>query len=249
MSTRQPMKILIVDDNAPYREAFKRAILLEGHEVCEAADTDEALSAVLEQAPQVVVTDLQMRTEREGLDLIEIVRGYDPLLPVIMISGVGSFEEGALATQLGATHVIHKSRIEDEMEGFFTTVRTAHEACCKSRAQLALVAAARDQGRLEESDERIGPIKALLADPMVDPYIKSEAFDFIATLGDAELLVAIQHVDRLGGVEVHFVTQPQEEFPRLLELVHVFLGQDVQGGQLLQLGRSVSQESDPADQL
>jgi DNA-binding response OmpR family regulator len=182
------VKILIVDDNAQYREAFVRTILLENYEVCEAPDTDEALRIVMEQQPDVVVTDLQMRTDREGLDLIEILKAYDPLLPVIMISGVGSFEEGALATKVGAAHVIHKSRIEDEMKGFFETVRTAHAAATRSREQLVVVAAAREQGVFEEGDARLDVIRRLLADDDVDPYVKGEAFDFIASRTNPDLL-------------------------------------------------------------
>jgi CheY-like chemotaxis protein len=182
------MTILIVDDNAQYRDAFTRALVLEGYEVRAAADLDEALRTVQTEPPDLVVTDLQMRTEREGLDLIEILKAFDPLLPVIMISGVGSFEEGALATQLGAVHVIHKSRIEDEMEGFFETIRTAHAACRQSREQLATVAQAREQEQGVDRDELIVAIRELLADPDVDAYVKGEAYDVIATLGNPELL-------------------------------------------------------------
>ncbi len=188
MSAEQTMTILIVDDNAQYREAFTRALMLEGYEVRAAADMDEALRSIQVQSPDLVVTDLQMRTEREGLDLIEILKAFDPLLPVIMISGVGSFEEGALATQLGAVHVIHKSRIEDEMEGFFETIRTAHAACRHSREQLATVAQARELDPGEDRDARIMAVRALLADPDVDVYVKGEAYDVVATLGNSELL-------------------------------------------------------------
>ncbi len=188
MSEDQTMTILIVDDNAQYREAFTRALMLEGYEVRAAADLDEALRSIHAEPPDLVVTDLQMRTEREGLDLIEILKAFDPLLPVIMISGVGSFEEGALATQLGAVHVIHKSRIEDEMEGFFETIRTAHAASQHSREQLAVVAQAREEEPGADRDARITAVKALLADPDVDASVKGEAYDVVAALGNTELL-------------------------------------------------------------
>jgi len=182
------MTILIVDDNAQYRDAFTRALLLEDYDVRAAADLDEALRSIQAQPPDLVVTDLQMRTEREGLDLIEILKAFDPLLPVIMISGVGSFEEGAQATKLGAAHVIHKSRIEDEMAGFFETIRTAHAASLKSREQLATVTQAREQEQGADRDACITAVKALLADPDVDPYVKDEAYDFVTTLGNPELM-------------------------------------------------------------
>jgi len=188
MRTDIPTRVLIVDDNQQYRDALKRALLLEEFDVCEAAHADAALEILQTHPPDVVVTDLQMRTEREGLDLIETVRATDPLLPVIMISAVGSFEEGALATKLGAVHVIHKSRIEEELEGFLETVRTANDASCRSREQLGVVARAQASGELKEGDEHVSAVKALLADPDVDPYVKGEAYDVIISIGQGDML-------------------------------------------------------------
>ena len=188
MTTDQPIKILIVDDNAQYREAFKRTLLLENYEVCEAADADEAIAVIESQSPDVVVTDLQMRTDREGLELIETIKASDPFLPVIMISAVGSFEEGALATRMGAVHVIHKSRIEDEMESFFETIRQSHESCRKSRSQLAMIARARQHRDLKEDDDRVEAVRALLDDPDADPHVQGEAYDFITSISEVEML-------------------------------------------------------------
>jgi len=182
------MKILVVDDNAQYREAFKRAILLEGYEACEASHAEEALLKIQSEPPDVVVTDLQMRTEREGLDLIEILKAFDPLMPVIMISGVGSFEEGALATRLGAAHVIHKSSIEEEMEGFFEAIRAAHEAARRGREQLALIARAREESAGGNGAALFSDVKALLTDPDVDPAVRGEAYDLIAAVSEQDLL-------------------------------------------------------------
>ena len=163
MTPETPIKVLVVDDNDQYREALRRMLQLEDFEVCEAADLDQALNGIQTQSPDVVVTDLQMRTDREGLDLIEILKGYDPVLPVIMISAVGSFEEGALATQLGAVHVVHKSRIEEEMGPFLETIRQSYRDAARSREWLALIAAARQNDAREEEDTKVAQIKGLLA--------------------------------------------------------------------------------------
>jgi len=188
MDTEEPIRILIVDDNARYREAFKRSLLLEGYAVCEAVDADEAIHVMQQDYPDVVVTDLQMRTDREGLALIERIKTVDPLMPVIMISAVGSFEEGALATQMGAAHVIHKSRIEEEMDGFFDTIRQSFQAGRKNREWLALIASVSGDEDLEEGDERIETVRRLLVDPDVDPYVKIEAFDLITSVSAQEML-------------------------------------------------------------
>ena len=184
MSDEQAIQILIVDDNAQYRDALKGILLLEQHEVLEAEDIDEALRIVQAHTPDVVVTDLQMRTDREGLDLIEILKGYDPVLPVIMISAVGSFEEGALATRLGAVHVIHKSRIEEEMVGFLATIRQSHQEARKNREWLALIASARESDTLDADSEALRAIQRLLADPDVDIYVKSEAYECVRSSGE-----------------------------------------------------------------
>ena len=208
MSTEEPIKVLIVDDNAQYREAFKRTLVIEDYEVCEAAGGDEAIGVIQTQSPDVVVTDLQMRTEREGLELIESIKATDPLMPVIMISAVGSFEEGALATKLGAAHVIHKSRIEEEMENFFGTIRQSYRDSRKNRQLLALIASARQDEDLKKGAEQIEAIRKLLGDPGADAYVKSEAYDFITSVSEPELLresaVNLQHVSESDqGQEIH----------------------------------------------
>ena len=63
-------KVLIVDDNPSYREAFLRNLEIMDFDVKEAENADEAIKILQESGPIVVVTDLQMRTDTEGLDLI-----------------------------------------------------------------------------------------------------------------------------------------------------------------------------------
>jgi len=188
MAKKKPIKVLIVDDNAKYRDAFMRTLRLEKYEVCEAAEADEAVKVMQKHSPDIVVTDLQMRTQREGLDLIETIKASDPLMPVIMISAVGSFEEGALATRMGAAHVIHKSRIEEEMENFFATIRRSCQESRKSRKNLDLVISAKQEEQIKEDDDKVKAVRRLLADPNVDPYVKGEAYDFIASVTERELL-------------------------------------------------------------
>jgi len=188
VSRYKPIKVMIVDDNAHYREALKRALGLNDYDVCEAGDADDAAEVLRKESPDIVVTDLQMRTQREGLDLIETIKASDPLLPVIMISGVGSFEEGALATQLGEANVIHKSRIEDEMDGFFSTIRKSCRQSQKSRKHLDLIRSAKQEGEVEEDGDKVKAVRRLLVDPDVDPYVKGEAYDFIAAISERELL-------------------------------------------------------------
>ena len=87
------MRVLLVDDNAMYRSAFRRNLALRDYEVVEAENGDEAARLFQESQPDVVITDLSMGTPREGLDVIRSIKQLDPLTPVVMISAVGTFED------------------------------------------------------------------------------------------------------------------------------------------------------------
>lgn len=171
-------KVLIVDDNELYRAAFRRNLLVRDYEVCEAENSDQAMLVLQEEQPDVVVTDLNMRTPDEGLQLIRQARSLAPLVPMVMISAVGTFEEGAEASRLGAHRVISKSRIDEEIDSLYATIDSANEAGRRNREALAEVEAL---GEAEEpSPEALARLRAIAADDGLHSVVRSEAFDAIA---------------------------------------------------------------------
>jgi DNA-binding response OmpR family regulator len=180
-------RVLIVDDNRAYRDAFRRNLLLNDYEVCEAEDGEEALAALREHEPDVVVTDLQMRSDREGLDLIQEIRRTSPLTPVIMISAVGSFEEGAEAMRLGAVQVIHKSRIDEEIDTLYRAIDRSAQARVRNRATLEWVGTLAGRNGSGVTPEEIQRLRQLLVDDTLIPHVKGEAFEVLLALEEAAL--------------------------------------------------------------
>jgi sigma-B regulation protein RsbU (phosphoserine phosphatase) len=79
-------RILVVDDDSMMR--FNIAAYLEdsGYNVAEAVDGSEAIVALRDEPPDLVLCDLRM-PGRDGLDVMrELHDGY-PELPVIAVSG------------------------------------------------------------------------------------------------------------------------------------------------------------------
>lgn len=76
--------ILVVDDDEIIRATFRRA--LRHFNVLEAANGEEALRLVQENAVDLVVTDIQM-PGMDGYQLLEALRREFPELPVMGISG------------------------------------------------------------------------------------------------------------------------------------------------------------------
>jgi DNA-binding response OmpR family regulator len=112
-------RLLLVDDNPQYRSAVTRNLTLAGYRVIEAEDSADGMEKIQTDDPQVIITDLDMRTHDEGLEFIQQVKRRYPKLPIIMISAVGTFDEGALARQYGALFVLSKSRIDAEINTLY----------------------------------------------------------------------------------------------------------------------------------
>jgi CheY-like chemotaxis protein len=82
-------KVLIVDDEAVLREAVS-AVVGQFHDVATAADGREALAAVANVRPDVVILDVMMAHLSEGFDVARALRS-DPAtaaIRIIMLTGV-----------------------------------------------------------------------------------------------------------------------------------------------------------------
>jgi hypothetical protein len=109
-----------------------------------------------------------------------------------MISAVGTFEEGALATQYGAAFVVSKSRIEEELDPLYAQINRVHTVYMKNHAILQKV---RDIGEKMEAippPEAIASLQQYLSDPEVDPYVKGEVFERLLDLRSAEIRSSVQ---------------------------------------------------------
>ncbi len=204
-----PARVLVVDDNRIYREAFRRNLVLQNYDVLEAENMQQALELVENDKPDVVITDLQMRTETEGLELIKAVKSAQPLLPIIMISAVGTFEEGAQAQKFGASAVLSKSRIEDEIDRLYSAIDLARTDRDIARKDQDLLAGIREQ--LEGNGNQLDAparenLRTLLANPATHPYLRSEAFELDEKIRGTELQQQARakaaEVDKQAGNEM-----------------------------------------------
>ena len=99
--------LLIVDDEEYIRATLGSALRDEGFQVRTAADGSGALSALAEQAPDLVLLDIWMPGP-DGIEVLGKIKERYPELPVIMISGHGTVETAVKATKLGAFDFIEK---------------------------------------------------------------------------------------------------------------------------------------------
>src|SRR5580693_627583 len=108
--------VLIVDDEPDIRELVAGILSDEGYSVRTAADSNEAVAAVRARRPSLLILDIWMQgAGLDGLELLDLVKGIDPDLPVVMISGHGNIETAVSAIKRGAYDFLEKPFKSDRL--------------------------------------------------------------------------------------------------------------------------------------
>jgi two-component system nitrogen regulation response regulator NtrX len=108
--------ILVIDDEADIRELISGILQDDGHQVRTARDGDEAVDALRQRRPALVVLDVWLQGSRiDGLDLLTMMKEIDPDLPIVVISGHGTIETAVTAIRKGAYDFIEKPFTADRL--------------------------------------------------------------------------------------------------------------------------------------
>jgi excisionase family DNA binding protein len=101
--------VLIVDDDEKLREYVRVNLEAEGYEVREAGDADEALDALGERSPDLILLDVMM-PQVDGWETLRRIQEHTGIgaIPVVMFSGKVDEQSAAEATQRGAQGFIGK---------------------------------------------------------------------------------------------------------------------------------------------
>src|SRR4051812_36285383 len=100
--------VLIVDDEANIRRMVGALLSAEGYEVRDAADGVAGVAKAVESEPDVLLLDLMMPGELDGLATLARIRDSIPDVPVIMMSGRAGLSDAVKATKLGAFNFLEK---------------------------------------------------------------------------------------------------------------------------------------------
>ena len=99
--------VWIIDDDRSIRWVLEKALAREGIEFKSFESADNALLALQNNKPQMVISDIRMPGS-SGLDLLQRLRSEHPTLPVIIMTAYSDLESAVSAFQGGAFEYLPK---------------------------------------------------------------------------------------------------------------------------------------------
>jgi two-component system nitrogen regulation response regulator NtrX len=100
--------VLIIDDEPNIRRMVGALLGAEGYDVRDASDGASGATRASESEPDVVLLDLMMPGNIDGMATLERLRAEIPDSPVVMMSGRAGLSDAVRATKLGAFTFLEK---------------------------------------------------------------------------------------------------------------------------------------------
>ena len=99
--------ILVVEDKESMAQMLSQAVEGEGYQIILARDGREGIQKFKENQVDLVVTDLKL-PYKSGLEVLEMVKEHNPLIPVILMTAYGTIETAVKAVKEGAYDFLTK---------------------------------------------------------------------------------------------------------------------------------------------
>ena len=114
-AVRAERRLLIIDDDALFRERLARAMERRGFAVATADSIGPALELAGSFAPDYAVVDLRLG-QASGLDFVTALRRSRPDCRIVMLTGYGNFASAVAAIKAGAIDYLPKPADADQIE-------------------------------------------------------------------------------------------------------------------------------------
>lgn len=85
-------KILVIDDEKHVRMLYQEELQHEGYEVIISDGREPITDLVKRENPAIIILDIKLGPDLSGLDLLQVLRGAYPDLPVILCTAYNSFQ-------------------------------------------------------------------------------------------------------------------------------------------------------------
>jgi two-component system, OmpR family, KDP operon response regulator KdpE len=131
------MKVLVVDDEPQIRRLLRTGLGGYGYQVLTAANGQEALVTAAQKSPDVVILDISLGSEPDGLEVCRRLREWSNV-PVIMLSVHGEEKTKVTALDAGADDYLTKPFGIEELRARIQAVmrRTSTEPASSANSEI-----------------------------------------------------------------------------------------------------------------
>jgi class 3 adenylate cyclase len=106
---RTPPRILVVDDNPSNVDILRARLSTHGYEILTAADGEEALAAVREHLPDLILLDVMM-PKLDGIEVCRRIRADTtlPFIPIVLVTAKSDPKDVVAALEAGGDEYLTK---------------------------------------------------------------------------------------------------------------------------------------------
>ena len=114
--------LLIVDDDAAFRDRLVRAMRQRGFDARGAADHRTAIDEARADSPELALVDLRLGND-SGVELVRELKDADPSTVVVVLTGYGSIATAVESMKAGAATYLTKPADADQIVAAFDGVQ------------------------------------------------------------------------------------------------------------------------------
>lgn len=164
MTRKQIVKILVIDDESAICGVLSASLQDEGYQVETAPDGVKGLEAINKFRPDIVLLDIWMPGEIDGLEVLRRAKPNFPSVQFIMMSGHGTIETAVKATKLGAWDFVEKPLSIDKITILISNIQSFQNERAekiallnKLRKSIALIGESEPMKELKQIIARVAP--------------------------------------------------------------------------------------------
>ena len=178
-----PMKtaqgtVLLIEDDAALARSLIRVMNAEGYQVVHANSGSAAVEKVMSRSFDAVISDVNL-PGASGVDVLNVVRAYDPDVPLVLMTGCPTVDTAIEACSLGVLEYLVKPTPREQLVRVLGRATDARRASLLRREALALESAQVATATAETVRPPSGTFAAIMAGT---PTLPAPSFASAATI-------------------------------------------------------------------
>ncbi|MBS2017802.1 MAG: EAL domain-containing protein [Deltaproteobacteria bacterium] len=123
--------VLLIEDDTMVARSIARLLMSEGYSVEHVVSAADAVDRVMDHSFDVVMSDLNL-PGGSGVDLLNVVRAYDPVVPLVLMTGMPTVETAIEAVNLGVLEYMVKPATREQLTRVLNRAKAKRAADAKN---------------------------------------------------------------------------------------------------------------------